>query len=205
MNEDVVNPYLVKVSIRNNLIIRAIRAAGYKNVSRFCEQNGMGKTELTELISLRRSPLTAEGVFSNSAKNLMENLCALPTDLWTPEQLTMKLKKNTATTEVDFNAMVAALGMNSEEVFQLIDSSSPDKELEKEEAYTVVNDILDTLTPREAKVLRMRFGIDCAELTLEEIGEKWDLSKERIRQIEAKAMRKMKNPSRIEILKGVIE
>jgi RNA polymerase primary sigma factor len=58
-------------------------------------------------------------------------------------------------------------------------------------------DILDTLTPREAKVLRMRFGIEMnTDHTLEEVGKQFDVTRERIRQIEAKAMRKLKHPSR---------
>jgi RNA polymerase sigma factor (sigma-70 family) len=196
MTEEV-NPYLVKISIRNNLIIKAIHRAGYRNVSQFCEQNGMGKTQLTSLISLKTPPLTQDGEFRDSAKALMEHLCALPTDLWTTEQLTMELRRNTSTKEVDLNAMVAALGMNTEEALHLIDGSSPDKELEGKETTEVVNEMLETLTPREARVLRMRFGIGCNEHTLEEAGQVLDVTKERIRQIEVKAMRKMKHPSRM--------
>jgi RNA polymerase sigma factor (sigma-70 family) len=197
---DEVNPYLVKISIRNNLIIRAIHRAGYRNVSQFCEQNGMAKTQLTELISLRTPPLTKEGEFRESAKRLMEGLCALPTELWTAEQLTMELKRNTSTKEVNLDAMIAALGMNSEEALHLIEGPSPEKELEDKEAAEVVNEMLETLTPKEARVLRMRFGIGCNEHTLEETGRVLDVTKERIRQIEAKAMRKMKHPTRFEEL-----
>jgi RNA polymerase primary sigma factor len=93
--------------------------------------------------------------------------------------------------------MVAALGMNTEEALHLIEGSSPDKELENREAVEVVNEMLETLTPKEAKVLRMRFGIGCNEHTLEEAGQVLAVTKERIRQIEAKAMRKMQHPSRM--------
>ncbi len=57
--------------------------------------------------------------------------------------------------------------------------------------------VLETLTPREAKVLRMRFGIDMnTDHTLEEVGKQFDVTRERIRQIEAKALRKLRHPSR---------
>jgi RNA polymerase sigma factor (sigma-70 family) len=197
---DEVNPYLVKISIRNNLIIKAIHKAGYRNVSQFCEQNGMGKTQLTSLISLKTPPLTQDGEFRDSAKALMGHLCALPTDLWTTEQLTMELRRNTSTKEVDLNAMVAALGMNTEEALQLIAPSTPDEDLEEKEKTELVGEMLDTLTPREARVLRMRFGIGCAEHTLEEAGKKLRVTKERIRQMEMKALRKMQHPSRSEEL-----
>ena len=66
-------------------------------------------------------------------------------------------------------------------------------------------DILSTLTPREAKVLRMRFGIDMnTDHTLEEVGKQFDVTRERIRQIEAKALRKLRHPSRAENMRSFI-
>ncbi len=66
-------------------------------------------------------------------------------------------------------------------------------------------DILSTLTPREAKVLRMRFGINMnTDHTLEEVGKQFDVTRERIRQIEAKALRKLRHPSRAEHLRSFI-
>ncbi len=62
--------------------------------------------------------------------------------------------------------------------------------------------ILDTLSPRESSVLRLRFGIDCdSDHTLEEVGKKFNVTRERIRQIEAKALRKLRHPTRSRILK----
>jgi RNA polymerase primary sigma factor len=70
----------------------------------------------------------------------------------------------------------------------------------------VVKDILDSLTPREAKVLRMRFGIEMStDHTLEEVGKQFDVTRERIRQIESKAVRKLKHPSRSDKLRSFID
>ena len=67
-------------------------------------------------------------------------------------------------------------------------------------------EILASLTPREAKVLRMRFGIDMnTDHTLEEVGKQFDVTRERIRQIEAKALRKLRHPSRSEQLRSFID
>ncbi|HEU0233854.1 MAG TPA: RNA polymerase sigma factor RpoD [Gallionella sp.] len=67
-------------------------------------------------------------------------------------------------------------------------------------------DILDSLTQREAKVLRMRFGIEMnTDHTLEEVGKQFDVTRERIRQIEAKALRKLRHPSRSERLKSFLD
>lgn len=68
------------------------------------------------------------------------------------------------------------------------------------------NSILSSLTPREAKVLRMRFGIDMnTDHTLEEVGKQFDVTRERIRQIEAKALRKLRHPSRSEQLRSFLD
>jgi len=68
------------------------------------------------------------------------------------------------------------------------------------------SDILDSLTEREAKVIRMRFGIGMNnDHTLEEVGKQFDVTRERIRQIEAKALRKMRHPTRSEKLRSYLD
>ncbi|PMN93412.1 RNA polymerase sigma factor RpoD [Enterovibrio norvegicus] len=68
------------------------------------------------------------------------------------------------------------------------------------------SEVLAGLTPREAKVLRMRFGIDMnTDHTLEEVGKQFDVTRERIRQIEAKALRKLRHPSRSEVLRSFLD
>ncbi len=70
----------------------------------------------------------------------------------------------------------------------------------------VTKDVLDSLTPREAKVLRMRFGIEMnTDHTLEEVGRQFDVTRERIRQIEAKALRKLRHPARSDRLRSFLD
>src|ERR1700747_817196 len=69
-----------------------------------------------------------------------------------------------------------------------------------------VEDVLDTLTPRERRVLQLRFGlIDGHQRTLEEVGKRFGVTRERVRQIEAKALRKLRHPSRSKKLKDYLE
>ncbi|MCA6722647.1 RNA polymerase sigma factor RpoD, partial [Vibrio alginolyticus] len=75
-----------------------------------------------------------------------------------------------------------------------------------ESLRAATHDVLAGLTAREAKVLRMRFGIDMnTDHTLEEVGKQFDVTRERIRQIEAKALRKLRHPSRSEVLRSFLD
>ncbi len=68
-----------------------------------------------------------------------------------------------------------------------------------------MDELLNTLTPREARILRLRFGLDNGRTyTLEEIGHKFGLTRERIRQIQMEALRKLRHPSRSRRLKGYL-
>ena len=69
-----------------------------------------------------------------------------------------------------------------------------------------LNEVLSTLTPREEKVLRLRFGLDDGKTrTLEDVGKEFNVTRERIRQIEAKALRKLRHPSRSKRLKDYLD
>ena len=71
--------------------------------------------------------------------------------------------------------------------------------------YQIVQKLLDDLKPRDAEVIRRRFGLDqLSEQTLEEIGQQFDVTRERIRQIEAKALRKLEHPSRSDVLRDFL-
>ncbi|WP_127471370.1 RNA polymerase sigma factor RpoD [Thiomicrorhabdus aquaedulcis] len=83
---------------------------------------------------------------------------------------------------------------------------SPQDAADAEGMSETVREMLNTLTPREAKVLRMRFGLSMnTDHTLEEVGKQFDVTRERIRQIEAKALRKLRHPSRAERLKSFLD
>ncbi|AHF01808.1 RNA polymerase sigma factor RpoD [Thiomicrospira aerophila AL3] len=83
---------------------------------------------------------------------------------------------------------------------------SPSDSADLEGMSETVREMLSTLTPREAKVLRMRFGLGMnTDHTLEEVGKQFDVTRERIRQIEAKALRKLRHPSRAERLRSFLD
>jgi RNA polymerase sigma factor (sigma-70 family) len=95
--------------------------------------------------------------------------------------------------------------VDPETIEELIENYTAEDMLIAKDGANYIKDILDSLTPREAKVLRLRFGIDMpSEYTLEEVGEMFGVTRERIRQIEAKALRKMRHPARSDKLKTLL-
>ena len=94
-----------------------------------------------------------------------------------------------------------------EYVYNLVDKSpSPEDGIIASDLKTAVENALLSLTPREERVLRKRFGIGLkTDYTLEEVGQEFSVTRDRIRQIEAKALRKLKNPVRSKNLVGLLE
>jgi len=93
--------------------------------------------------------------------------------------------------------------IDPETIEGLIEFTTAEDMYEENQFANLMRDVLDSLTPRERKVLKMRFGVDMTrEYSLEEVGQFMDLSRERIRQIEARALRKMRHPSRSNMLNG---
>lgn len=84
------------------------------------------------------------------------------------------------------------------------DSPSADKGLVDESLHTEIERALSTLSTREREIIKSFFGIGCQEMTLEEIGERFGLTRERVRQIKEKAIRRLKSPSRSRLLKGYL-
>jgi predicted DNA-binding protein YlxM (UPF0122 family) len=89
--------------------------------------------------------------------------------------------------------------------YEDVECHSPEEEMFKKDMVRVVEEVLNGITPREKTVLCMRFGIGLKQdYSLEEIGNRFDVTRERIRQIEAKALRKMKHPSRLDVFKELL-
>lgn len=212
-DSDDTQAYRVKITVRNNLLLSAIEAAGYSSVSSFAKAIGHTDQKLNNLVSLRKTPINTNGEFCSLAKDVMEALGAAPHDLWTTEQLTMSLRRNSVekvyTTKflLDTSAMQSVLGGN---VLQLEgatyeDIETPDETQTKKELAELVGANLDSLTRREAHVLRMRYGIgNEREHTLEETAENLRVTRERIRQIEGIALRKLRQPGRVEKVKDFL-
>ena len=178
--------YRVQVTVKNNLLLNAIEKAGYKSISDFCKSAELpNKSEVGNLINLKSSPVLKNGELSALAKKILDFLCALPEDLWTEEQLFMKLETNKGYMHLDKQQMDAlSYGEKPQDTPELEDL------VMRKELQAKVHEVLGTLRPIQQFVLKMRFGMnDEKEMyTLDQIADKLDVTRERVRQIESKAM-----------------
>ena len=186
--------FRLKVSVRNNLLLSAIEAQGYVSVAEFERACGLGMGRINNLVAMREAPISTSGEFSRNAKLVMEVLGAEPTDLWTEQQLTIKLKTNSGERAIDADIVQHLLEQKSRTDYL----PSPEDSLLAAETAAIVNEVLGTLKPREKDILQQRFVNDS---TLQEVGNHHGLSKERIRAIESKALRKLRDVKRAPILK----
>jgi len=144
------------------------------------------------------------------SRELTQSLGREPTN----EEIARKLKVPTKKVEEVFRAIQDPIALQTpvgDEDTELEDfigdqtSPSPYNDTENREISNYIKKVLSTLTPKEERVIRMRFGIGVdRDHTLEEVGRHLTITRERVRQIEAKALRKLKHPSRLKALKALI-
>lgn len=145
-------------------------------------------------------------------RQLVQELGRDPTPEEIAKEMDMEVEKVREIMKIAQEPVSLETPIGEEEDSHLGDFIEDDNALAPAEAATYIMlreqliDVLDTLTPREQKVLRLRFGLDDGRArTLEEVGKEFDVTRERIRQIEAKALRKLRHPSRSKKLKDFLE
>jgi len=177
--------YRVKITIRNERLLAAMEGMGYKSVAEFSRNQGLNGVKVREIISGKITPLDREGNPKELTKEILEILNLTIEKAFTEKQL-KGFKKHTFEIKVE-----------EEKLLQII---NPAKNLEikviEQEVKNKLSEIFSKyLAPREEKILRMRYGIGLAtDHTLEEVGLRFSVNAERIRQIEQRAIRKLKHP-----------
>lgn len=168
------NEYVIHAKVKNNLIFQRIRDAGFETVSAFCRAHKLQDSVVGEFINMKRPALNKSGDWSGLAMRLAEALGVLPDELFTEEQATLALKRNTAYIE-----------MSREQALSMTD---PAVLLEQ---HDLLGKLIANahLSPRQEKVLMLRYA---NEKTLNEVGEALNLSGARVRQIEETALTKLR-------------
>lgn len=185
----------VGFTFRNNYILTKMEEREITSVAELCRQlNEQSKLatkvnpgNIGRLINMKEPAQNQEGSWTYYALRLAEFFNCLPEDLFSDMQKQIALKRNRAEAEVNF-AEIQALTTRP--------LSSPETMVQAKKFSEKIRDALAALPNRQGEVLRMRFGIDCEEMTLAQIGEILGVIPERIRQIEAKGLRNLKHPAR---------
>lgn len=182
--------YRLRITIRNGRLLRAIEAAGYRAGVAFAALAGIdyGKS-LLPYLNLTRSPIGRDGLLRECAWSLCDYLGATPSELWSDEQLT-PLNRNAVQRDVTHDQVTSLCRPCSDGDLDPLSLAA------QSQAARLLVDSLDDLTHREATVIRYRFGIGTDEMTLEEVAHVLGKSRERVRQIESKALYKLRHPSR---------
>lgn len=193
--------YRVDIKVKNNIILQKIEKAGYKTVGEFCRINEIMKytSQLGNIINMKESPLQTDGKFRSCLIHIADLLGCDPVDFFTDTQLHTVLKSNKRSIQV-----------NEAEMKFMLEKTNEPKLLEnvvlEDQRNDALNEALSTLSPREQKIVQMRMGLaGFDEHTFDQLAEIFGITRERIRQIEAKAIRKLRHPTRSDKLKTFMD
>lgn len=189
------NDYRVNIKVRNNRILEAIERSGAESGGKWCAEKGLPYSAVNNLINMTASPILKAGHLTSTARNLCDALDKLPEDLWSDEQI-RPLEKNFTSLEMSHEQIMTLMPPEDTTYLTNFEHAIDSKKLVTVMAYAT-----EGLTPQEQEVLKRRFFDD---MTLEEVGHRLGVNKERVRQIEAKALRKMRHPSRSDELRAFI-
>jgi RNA polymerase sigma factor (sigma-70 family) len=184
--------YAVKVTVRNGLILRQMKKLGIRTQTELAKLSGISLQVLNSLITLRRAPRnTYTGEWIDAAFALSSALQVEPEELWTEKQRGMALKSNSR-----------EVSMSEDAVAQLASGNGTEQMVQKVLTSEKISKVLLTLTPRHESIIRRKFFEGD---TSEDIAKDWGISRSRVHQMEAKALRILRHPRNSKLLKDINE
>ena len=191
--------FRVLVRVKNNLLLEKIEEAGYDSISEFSRACGVAQTTVGHFVNMQKSPINSHnGEYSQAFMKIVDFLKCMPEDVFPEKLMDKKIKGYKKEFKIDADDLVSSLRSLTIE---------PEKKMIMDQAEQNFKTLLkEKISSREYEILKMRFGLDGSEkYTLEEVGEKFNLSGERVRSIEAGAMRKFKSPSTFRQTRSILE
>lgn len=180
--------YRVTVKVRNANLLRAIEDSGYSPGSKFSDLVGVPYQYLNDIINMKKSPVDKNGDLLPYTEKLCVFLNKMPSELFDFDQMHNTIESNSHDFETDYDGIKCLINSVSSPMIK-----------------NAIDAALDSLTDTEAETLRLRFGIDTNEHTLDSIAKIRGVTQERVRQIEAKALRKLRHFTRSGKLKDAID
>ena len=178
--------YRIKITIRNERLLSAIESMGFKSVRKFSLAYGLGYTTVAYIVSGKIKPINDKGFVIPTVEKILEILGLNIEEAFTPRQL-QGFKRNSF-----------SFSMKEKEIESLINPvKNNELKLIESDVKTALENSMKTLTPREELVVKHRHGINTEMKTLDEIAKFMGITRERVRQIEVRGLRKLRHPSRI--------
>jgi RNA polymerase sigma factor (sigma-70 family) len=200
-----VKDYRIELKVKNNLLYTAIKDAGFDTVRAFSIASKISYQGICRLISMKDNPVVKTKEINRPFNDLVYKICnalrKFPEELFAQCHIDYE-GKSSVVAEVDAREVDAYLEMTRR---LSLEDNSFDKEVFADQTRGLLSEQLETLTPREKKIIEARFGMDKEAVTLEDVAKHFNITRERVRQIEAKALRKLRHPSRSEHLLPLLE
>jgi len=176
--------YRVKITIRNERILSVMESMGFPSVRNLCEVNKLDYNRIVNIISGKIKPLNEKGELIPVVIKLLDTLDMTPEEAFTERQL-QGFRKSSIIVKLEEKEMVKLANPIRNQEQKLIETEVKHK-LEK---------AINSLRPMEKTIIKLRYGINDSEHTLEQIALIFNLSRERIRQIEKKALSRLRHPT----------
>lgn len=188
--------YVMQIKVRNGPLLRAMRASGYETAAEFSRASGVDQRSIGDYLNLKTAPMRKNGKWSAPVIRMSECLRCLPEDLFPPQHINAPLAKNSAEIEASIEDVAAYLEA----------PRMPDQLLIQSESLGKMWAAIDSLSERDRRVLIARWGLDGGDPeTLDVVAERQGVTRERIRQIESRAIRTLRHPRYATALKDALE
>ena len=186
-----VKDYVIQFKIKNGPMLSVMRANGMETAAALHRASGVSQSDIGRYLNLLKSPWTKSDRWSDSILKIARALKVVPEMLFPEQHILKPLEKNKAEIEMDLEEMEQLTGEMSTD--HLLGPTEDDQD-----TLDLLREKIRTITSREEECLVMRFGLDGNEpATLRATAEWFGVSPERVRQIEAKALRKLRNKTRM--------
>jgi RNA polymerase sigma factor (sigma-70 family) len=189
----------LELRARNNVLWHVVYDAA-PSLAEFCRRHDLGLGPVCDVLNLKASPYRRDGTPRPLAEKLATVARMIVEDLFPPGLYGLDLGRRLV-------AEVPSCNMRSLAAARMLAlPPAQEDEIVRGELHEAFDQVLKTLTPRQERILRLRFGFDGeVEHTLGEVAERFSITKERVRQIEAAAMRKLRHPSRSRRLRNIVD